>query len=45
MIRSAQRLAKLLPDAELTILPGLYHGEFSMKHPEEHVQALTRLIG
>lgn len=45
MIRSAQRLAKLLPDAELTILPGLYHGEFSMKHPEEYVQALTRLIG
>ena len=44
MLRSGERLAALLPDARVTVLPGLYHGEFSLKRPEEYVQALEELM-
>ena len=42
---SGERLKELIPDAELVVLPGLYHGEFSLQHPEEYAQALRELIG
>ncbi len=45
MRRSAERLTKRLPDAQLTVLPGLAHGEFSLKHPDDYVQIVRWLIG
>ena len=45
MRRSGERLKQLIPDSELTVLPGLAHGEFSMKHPDEYVRTLQELMG
>ncbi len=42
--RSAEHLHAILPESVLEIKKGWYHGEFSMNHPEEYVQALRDLI-
>ena len=44
MIRSAKRLAGLLPNARLDILKGYFHGEISINHAEEYVQKLLQLM-
>ena len=43
MLRSAETLSSLLPRAELAVLPGLSHGELSMRHPEQYVGILRQL--
>lgn len=40
VLRSAERIHAAIPGSALTILPGLYHGEFSVNHPREFVIAL-----
>lgn len=45
MKQSAKLLASALPDAQLFVMEGLYHGEFSLNYPEKYVQMLENLIG
>ena len=44
MIRSSAELLKReMPESSLTVLPGLYHGEFSLNHAEEYVSFVRKL--
>ena len=40
MIRSAKLLQEILPNSSLEIKEGLYHGEYSINHPEQYVAEL-----
>lgn len=42
---SVRRIHTALPGSNLTVLPGLYHGEFSINHADDYVKMLCRLIG
>jgi hypothetical protein len=44
MIRSAEQLHKALPGSVLEIKKGLYHGEYSINHPEEYTKELLDMI-
>ncbi len=44
MHRSAARICQVLPTAQLQILPGLYHGEFSLNHAADYVQMIHKQI-
>ena len=44
MKKSAQLLNKYLTNSELIIKERLYHGEYSLNHPEEYVNDLLELI-
>ena len=44
ILRSARRTAECLPGTALTILPGLYHGQFSMNTPEVYALTVRKLI-
>ena len=45
MLRSAKRLHERLPGSCLEIKDGLYHGEYSINHPEIYVKELLDMIG
>ena len=45
ILRSAEAICKAVPGSRQTILPGLYHGEFSINHPEEYVRAIAEILG
>ena len=40
MRRSAELLHSRIPGSALTVLPGLYHGEFSLNHARDYAQLL-----
>ena len=44
MLASADRLRRVIPNSEASVLPGYYHGDLSINHAEEYVQLLTELI-
>lgn len=44
MLRSAELLHELLPGSRLEIKEGLYHGEYSINHPESYVKDLLKMI-
>ena len=44
MLRSAELLHKMLPASRLEIKDGLYHGEYSINHPEVYVKDLLNWI-
>ncbi len=44
MIRSAELLHEMLPESRLEIKDGLYHGEYSINHPELYVKELLEMI-
>ena len=44
MHRSAMQIAQTLPNAQLQILPGLYHGQFSLNCAAVYAQMLRRVI-
>lgn len=44
ILRSADILGQSVPEATVTILPGLYHGEFSLSRPEEYAQTVRSLL-
>ena len=44
MLRSAQRLREMLPESMLDIKEGLFHGEFSLNHPEKYAGELCDMI-
>ena len=41
--KSVEQIHAVLPDSTVTVLPGLYHGEFSLNHPEAYVQAVRKI--
>ena len=45
ILRSVDAIRKAVPACRETILPGLYHGEFSLNHPEAYVRAVRALLG
>lgn len=45
MKKSARMLRESIPGSALKILPGCYHGDLSLNHPEEYVEAIRRLTG
>ncbi|MBR5095462.1 MAG: alpha/beta hydrolase [Oscillospiraceae bacterium] len=44
VLRSAELLGKTVPGSAVTILPGLYHGEFSISHPQDYADAVRRIL-
>ena len=44
ILRSARAVEAAIPGARAEILPGLYHGEFSMAFPERYAAAIRSLI-
>ncbi len=42
--QSADRIKKLLPACTSCLVPGLYHGEFSLNHPDRYVDYLKKMI-
>ena len=43
MRKSAQIIHRTIPNSKLSILPNLYHGEFSINHASEYVREILRL--
>ncbi len=43
VLRSAKRLHTMLPQSTLTVLPGLHHGEFSMRHAARYAEAVQKI--
>ena len=43
MRKSAEMIAARLPVSKLEVIPGYYHGELSINHPEEYVKRLLGL--
>ena len=43
MKRSAKAISAALPSAGPHILPGMQHGDLSMRHPDQYVQLLLHL--
>ena len=41
---SARQIHQLLPESTETILPGLYHGEFSMSHADAYASAVRTIL-
>ena len=41
---SAQKLHEMLKRSSLQILPEMYHGEFSINHPDDYVQKVMAII-
>lgn len=44
MIRSARQLHRMLPGSELTILPRMRHGEFSLNHASEYAGKIIKIM-
>ena len=44
MRRSVELLHEMLPESRLEIKDGLYHGEYSIKHPELYIKELLKMI-
>ncbi len=45
ILRSADAIKALLPDCSVEILPDLYHGEFSLNHPDRYADRLKTIVG
>ena len=44
MLRSAQLLQRMLPESTLEIKKGLFHGEFSLNHPDQYAAELCGML-
>ena len=44
VLRSAELLRGTVDGCDLTVLPGLYHGEFSLNHADEYARAVRELL-
>ena len=44
MHRSAAQIAQALPNAQMQVLPGLYHGQFSLNHAADYAQMIRKAI-
>ena len=44
ILQSAEMISRKVPGSVLTVLPGLYHGEFSANHARDYVSAVRNII-
>jgi len=44
IIRSASRLREMLPGGRMRLVPGMHHGELSIKYPEKYMELLSGLM-
>ena len=44
ILRSAEAICRALPSAGLHRLPGLRHGEFSIKHADRYADAVRQIV-
>lgn len=44
MKKSATKIANLIPNSELDVLQGYYHGDISINHADDYVERVKRLI-
>jgi len=44
MEKSARSIHRALPGSNLQILPGMYHGEFSIHHTDDYVNTVKKII-
>ena len=44
MKKSANLIQSMIPDSEIEILKGYYHGDFSINHANEYVNKLKKLV-
>ena len=44
MKKSAVKIAELIPNSELEILQGYYHGDISINHADDYVERVKRLV-
>ncbi|MBQ6540399.1 MAG: alpha/beta hydrolase [Oscillospiraceae bacterium] len=44
ILRSAEAVREAVPGSRLTILPGLYHGEFSINHPDKYAETVKNIL-
>ena len=44
MKKSARSIHRALPGSNLQILPGMYHGEFSINHADDYVNTVKKII-
>lgn len=44
MKKSAVKIAELIPNSELEILQGYYHGDISINHVDDYVERVKRLV-
>ena len=42
--KSAEKIRGMVPDADLKVMKGLYHGEFSINHAEEYVKIMESIL-
>lgn len=42
--KSAAEISRLIPRCKTQVLPGLYHGEFSINHAEEYAAAVNHIL-
>ncbi len=45
ILRSADIICRMIPGSRKAVMPGLYHGEFSLNHPKEYAQAVREIVG
>ena len=43
ILKSAELIQEKLPTCQVSILPGLYHGEFSINHADDYVRAVRSI--
>ena len=44
MKKSATKIADLIPNSELDVLQGYYHGDISINHADDYVERIKRLV-
>ena len=44
MKKSATKIVNLIPNSELEVLQGYYHGDISINHPDDYVERVKRLV-
>ena len=44
MKKSATKIADLIPNSELDVLQGYYHGDISINHADYYVEMVKRLV-
>ncbi len=44
ILRSLDAIYNAVPGSRKTVIPGLYHGAFSINHPEEYVRTIGRIL-
>ena len=44
VLRSAELLHERLPGSSLTVMPGLYHGEFSLNRARDYAETVRAIL-